>query len=332
MSVPVALPPQTLTADGRPRKVGIEIEFGRIGAREAAVLVRDLFGGTIEELDPHRFRIDGTRFGAFKCELDTQYAHLQVDPDRDLDLLPAELRQPVANLVGKAGAAIGEIARYWMPSEVMTPPLPFEAIAEADRLVAQLRTAGAEGTRAAAIYAFGVQLNPEVPATDAGSLLRHLQAYVLCSDWLRREIDIDATRRLLPFVDRFPRRYVRLILDRNYRPDRDRLIADYLQHNPTRNRELDMLPLFKQLDPERVTAALPGVKINPRPAFHYRLPNAALEDPDWSIVTEWNRWVKVETLAADGFRLRAMADAFLANDESWSPADWGEQASAWLEP
>src|SRR3546814_9457337 len=39
--------------------------------------------------------------------------------------------------------------------------------------------------------------------------------------------------------------------------------------------------------------------IKARPTFHYRLPNARLADPQWSIVREWNLWVRVERLAHD---------------------------------
>ena len=30
--------------------------------------------------------------------------------------------------------------------------------------------------------------------------------------------------------------------------------------------------------------------INPRPAFHYRLPNCHLHNPEWSIQKEVQRW------------------------------------------
>ncbi|OBX33760.1 putative amidoligase enzyme [Halomonas elongata] len=43
------------------------------------------------------------------------------------------------------------------------------------------------------------------------------------------------------------------MLDPDYQPDLRTLIDDYLEYNPTRNRELDLLPLFAYLDPEHPT-------------------------------------------------------------------------------
>ncbi|WP_238578863.1 amidoligase family protein [Inquilinus limosus] len=97
-----------------------------------------------------------------------------------------------------------------------------------------------------------------------------------------------------------------------YRPDRAGLIDDYLAANPTRDRGLDLLPLLLSLDPERVRARLPYEKIAPRPVFHYRLPQAHPGEPGWSIAQDWNCWVEVERLAADGDRLAAAAEAWRA--------------------
>ena len=97
-------------------------------------------------------------------------------------------------------------------------------------------------------------------------------------------------------------------------------IDDYLAFNPTRNRDLDMLPLLLHLDGARVRAALPNEKINGRPAFHYRLPDARVSDPGWSVAPDWNRWVAVERLASDRERLESVGLAFLAfegEEKSW---------------
>jgi hypothetical protein len=98
-------------------------------------------------------------------------------------------------------------------------------------------------------------------------------------------------------------------------------IDDYLAFNPTRNRDLDLLPLLHYFDETRVRAVLPNEKINGRPTFHYRLPDARLSDPGWSIAPDWNRWVCVERLAADRERLDAFGAAFLSfegEDKSWA--------------
>lgn len=39
--------------------------------------------------------------------------------------------------------------------------------------------------------------------------------------------------------------------------------------------------------------------VKARPAYHYRLPNCLIDEPDWRLAREWNTWVAVERLAAD---------------------------------
>ena len=66
---------------------------------------------------------------------------------------------------------------------------------------------------------------------------------------------------------------------------------------------------------------MPNEKINRRPTFHYRLPDARLSDPGWSIAPDWNRWVAVERVADDRDRLDALGRAYLAfagEAKSWA--------------
>jgi hypothetical protein len=114
---------------------------------------------------------------------------------------------------------------------------------------------------------------------------------------------------------------VRRLAEADYRPFLAELIDDYLAANPTRNRDLDLLPLLLFLDEARVRAVLPNEKINGRPAFHYRLPDSRVSDPGWSIAPEWNRWVAVERLAADPERLEMVGRAYLefpGEAKSWA--------------
>ncbi len=124
------------------------------------------------------------------------------------------------------------------------------------------------------------------------------------------------------------------MLDPLYRPGMERLIDDYLAQNPTRNRALDLLPAMAYADPARVLARVgrPDL-VKPRPAYHYRLPNSLVGDPVWTIAAEWNRWVQVERLAADGPRLAGMTEAWFAQMNrplgSWSDA-WAQESERWL--
>jgi len=292
-------PPKTTNQDGDPRRIGVEIEFGGIDLDRAAGLVEQVFGGDVEKPGAHTRKVTGTDIGDFEIELDAQVVHPKADADE---------------FEKKAKEWIGDISANFVPTEIVGPPAPLDALDDFDKLIKALRDAGAEGTEDGLSYAFGLQLNPEVPTTDAGGILRILQAYVLMSPLLRKRIRVDPLRRILPYVDPFPADYARRILKPDYAPDLAQLIDDFIRDNPTRNRELDMLPLFMHLDKDRVRSKLDNPLIKARPTFHYRLPNTNLADPAWNVTVEWNRWVSVERLAADERRLEQLAKTYLARN------------------
>jgi hypothetical protein len=147
-------------------------------------------------------------------------------------------------------------------------------------LVEKLRAAGARGTNSELVYAFGMQFNPEVPDTDARKITLYLKAFLCLYDWLEREADIDYTRRLTPYIDAFPVDYIRKVISFDYWPDMNTLIADYLQANPTRNRALDMLPLFTHINEKLVRESVDDDRGKTRPTFHYRLPNCETDHDD----------------------------------------------------
>jgi hypothetical protein len=119
---------------------------------------------------------------------------------------------------------------------------------------------------------------------------------------------VDFTRRISPYINPFPAAYARLVLAPDYPADAGRLIDDYIAHNPTRNRPLDMLPVLAHLDERRVMERVEDPHlVKGRPAFHYRLPNCMVNEPGWTLAREWNAWVDVERLAADPDRIARMA-------------------------
>jgi hypothetical protein len=325
------LPPCLVNDEGSMRRVGVEIEFGGIACDRAAELVRELFGGSVDVVDPYKFEVIGTRFGRFVIQLDTHYAHLKSsgsEPAGDARVatqrttLASEVRQGLA-------AAFAELASLWLPVEIGSPPVPLDRLPELDEIVNALRAAGAEGTDDALIYAFATQFNPEAASLRAPSILRNLKAFLLLAKSLRSRIDVDPLRRILPFVDPFPMAYAVRVVAPDYQPDLPVLIADYINANPTRNRELDLLPLFAHLAPDVVFDRLGDALIKARPAFHYRLPDTRLSDPAWSLVVEWNRWVEVERLAADEPALDTLGDAFIACAERHAPDAFSEAIEEW---
>lgn len=317
---PFARSPHPLNYEGKPRRVGVEIEFGGISAREGAGLVRELFGGTIDIEDDHRFHIRDTELGDFISELDVQYAH-RGEENRD---------EPESNFRTRARKILGDVSAVIAPSEIVCPPIEIGSLSRLQALVQKLNESGARGTSENPLYAFGFQLNPEIASRGPDYIISVLKAYVMLSDWLRAVIKPDITRKIISFADPFPQDYALKIVDSRYWPDVSTLIDDYLIANPTRNRELDMLPLFAWLDEERVGAAVADPLISARPAFHYRLPNANLGDSGWGIAADWNRWCVVERLAEDRDRLVAMGAAFTANRNRAFGEKWALRSTDWL--
>lgn len=305
------------TQDDKPRRVGVEIEFAGLDPEQAARLLARCFGGQCRQSDLYRWQISDTEFGDFETELDTQFVHKDGTP------VAVKLERDHAEFSRDMRKMIGAVAEALVPTEVVAPPIAFDDLPRLDMLVDALREAGAADSRDNPFYAFGVHLNPEFVAPTVDYLLPVLQAYMLLSPWLRAQIDVDFSRRVLPHIDPFPQSYVDRLIDAAYRPNLAGLIDDYLAENATRNRELDMLPGFAALDEARVRAVIDDPRIKPRPTFHYRLPETRLSDPDWSIMTEWRRWCLVEDLAEDHARLHEFCAAYRQHRADWL---------AWLAP
>ncbi len=323
------LPPVAQNANRETRRAGFEIEFAAEDVRPVASLVHRLFGGTLEKIDPHRYQITDSTLGKFTVELDTQYAHPDnpgswKEKDDIEDMLEVAVKEYAHTL-------IGDLSKNVVPYEIVTPPIPFDRLDQLTPLISGLQALGAKGTDESPIYAFGLHINPEVPAEDCATLLNYLRAYLLLSEWLREESRVDVLRRLSPYIDAFPMSYAMKVLHPSYQPDLPQLIDDYLLDNPTRNRELDFLPLFTWLDKDRVKRALPDDNLtSARPTFHYRLPDCRLNDPDWSVAREWNLWVEVERLAGDSTKLDKMSRAYIKNSQKWFPRNWSAQVRKWL--
>jgi Putative amidoligase enzyme len=308
-SISFAMPPVLHNERGELRTVGVEVEFVGPTAERTVRALQEALGGEILEEDPHAFGLKDSGLGNMTVELDSRILH------------PGKGNKGQGRVLPRIAAWFGFAASYLVPCELVSGPVPLDRLHELDRVLTVLRELGAKGTQDGPFYAFGLHFNPEIPRQDAETLASFMKSFVLLNPWLRREVAPDATRDLLGFADPFPAEYVRMVAAPDYWPDIARFIDDYLAANPTRNRDLDLLPLLHHLDTPRVRAVLPNEKINGRPTFHYRLPDARVSDPGWSIAPEWNRWVAVERLAADRERLDAVGTAYLSfggEDKSWA--------------
>ncbi len=328
MTLDTTLPERMHDSDGNIRQVGIELEFAGLELGQICRLIVDLYGGRHIPTPRFAHRVEGTPWGTFVVAIDTAVLK---DQDYLKVLEPLGLDLPSLQRVEDL---LGRIAGTLVPHEIACPPVPFDRIDRIERLRESLQQHHALGTRAALRYAFGLHFNPQTPATDVDTLLAYLRAFLVLVDQLKIDGEVDLSRRITPFINDFPQSYIRKVLARDYRPEIGQLIDDYLSANPTRNRPLDMLPLFAHIDYDRVRAGLEhelGL-VKPRPTFHYRLPNCLIDDPNWSIGQEWRGWVLVENLAARPAAIDQLSQAYLqyrhwltlGADEHWAQytRDW----------
>jgi hypothetical protein len=285
-------------AQGLVRRVGVEVEFQGLSAQAAAHALAVALGGTCWEEDPHAFHVLDTAIGRLAVELDLRYAH----PRRSANA-------PRLRLGATAAAWLGTLLGGLVPRELITAPLPIDTLGGVDRAVGVLRAAGACGSGATRFGSLGLHFNIDPPSLDARTVTAVLKAFLLLNPWLRQETTRQRSATVFPPAP-YPRSYVRHVVAPEYWRDQPTLMEDYLSANPTRDRDLDLLPLFLHLDPARVRARLPHEKIGSRPVFHYRLPRAYVSNPNWSIASAWNTWVAVEVLANDRARLDALGRAY----------------------
>lgn len=313
----IAMPPVLTTADGAPRRVGVEIEMSGLPIERAASTVAATLG------------LDDEAVGRYERVLHGPAGDWGVEVDFRL------LKQWGRGEHKHAGEdALARLAEPLVPIELVSPPLPLDRLGDVERVIDALRAAGAKGTSDSLTNAFGMQLNPELPATDAATITRYLQAYLCLQDWLFVRAHVNLARRATPYVDPLPTDYARRVIEPSYAPALATLIDDYLAANPTRNRALDLLPLFAHLDEARVKASVDDPLVKARPTFHYRLPNSEIHRADWRFAQPWNDWVEVERLATDTARLaacRADYASFLDRPFGRWLGDWARLVSErWL--
>jgi hypothetical protein len=322
-------PPVRTNAQGQARRVGVELEFGGVDIPTAAQVVLEAVGGKMVEENPYRICIEGTEWGDFEVEFDARvlsegrfqkvFERFGIDA-KAISLGEQSLEDQVGQWLESAIALV-------LPYEVISPPMLLEDFDRVEVIREGLRQRQAKGTFDTLHYAFGTHLNPEAPARNLESILRHLKAFLLLYPRLREEGNVDPTRSMSPFIKPFPPEYQRLVLDPTYHPGWERFLGDYHAYNPDRNRPLDLYPLLAALQPDRMAAFDDLGKVSPRPTYHYRLPNSRIDEPGWTVTEEWNRWVSVEALADDREALAEMIDAWRSLRED----NWWRFEEKWLE-
>ena len=325
---PYAQPPEMRRADGGPRRLGVEIEFGGLRPDAITSAVRDSLGGEVRRRSQVAYEIVGTTVGDIEVELDFRLLKKAAEEHEQVADVPEWLLEVSTWTAELLERLVGQV----VPWEIVTGPVPIADLHKLEPMVTALREAGALGTRHASYFAFGVHLNPELPDLEAATICRYFKAFLCLKDWLRQRSRLDFSRVLSPYISDFNDRYVRQVVAPDYQPGMAELIDDYLEANPTRNRSLDMLPVFAEVDRDRVLAVVDDPLIKARPTLHYRLPNCEIDDPEWHLEGLWNDWLEVERLASDPERLQAMGKAYVRwlselrvpFDDGWvkATADW----------
>lgn len=325
-------PPLQLNENQKIRTVGFELEFTGVDLPQSSKLIANLFGGRHHEDNKFAHRITGSRYGDFSVEIDTA---ILKDKSYEEYLAKVGIDAGTLPISDALEEILAKIASTVVPYEIVTPPIPLTKLSAVDMLRRTLQKHKALGTKASVLYAFGLHINPEIPSYKASTILNYLKAFLLLYHWICQESHIDWTRRIVPYINEFTEDYVRHTLNPEYDPPLEQLMDDYLKHNPTRNRPLDMLPLFAFLDPKRLDHyPVERELIKPRPALHYRLPNCLIDDPDWTVAGEWNYWVEVEKLATKPEKINEMSReclAFMDSSSSGLKKKWSEKVKEWID-
>ncbi len=292
------------------RRVGVEVEFAGLGVAEAAEVIANTCGGRLDGPgtdEPREIHVRGSTLGDIRVELDI-----------------ALKRQWAEDL---AATMLGDL----IPVEIITEPLSRADLPRMENLLQALVASGALGTKEKLAYGFGVHFNIELPDDDGAALIATARAYALCEDWMRRADPLDPARRVLPFVAPFPQALVAELARAEGWSAAD-LARAMVAHAPSRNFGLDLLPALQHLCPEALSGVPEDHLKGGRPAFHYRLPEARMGAPDWSLAYEWNRWVLIEHVATDSDLLEALAGEWPVHQGPLPGpgADWAARVEALL--
>lgn len=323
------LPTVTQTEHGKERRVGIELEFAGLEPGEVVNCVQRHFGGQLQRHNSFEFSLCDTRLGTFTIELDASYLKAvgaMLEESRDLE--------DEFSIEAVATELLTKAAEQFVPWELVTPPVAMSDLPLVSQLFTSLRQAGALGTRNSLRYAFGLHLNPELPATNVETILAYFRAFLCLYEWIAEQDQIDLTRKLTNYIKHFNKEFILKVLDSHYQPSLPQFINDYIEANPTRNRSLDMLPLFTWLDEPRVRNRLDDPRIKGRPTLHYRLPNCDIDNPRWNLDQPWQNWLQVERLANDPVRLHDFCERYRQYLDSFTTpfdSEWLKTSSALLQ-
>ena len=309
------MPPCSRVPGGALRRVGFEIEYAGLEIDRAAAELAKVLQARVDAQNPFCLTLRGHPSGAFRIEVDARV----LKERRHLDWLQ-QLGIDVESLDARAAleSALRSVVSVVVPHELVTPPLALDRLELIEELRHALHALHARGTGQSLFYGFGLHMNPELPVDDAAGLRDHMRAFVLLRDWLIEGAEVDWSRRIGPHIRPWPEPWIAQLMREDYSPSRADLATDYARLVGSRNHELDMLPALVELEGDALLESVDEPElVQPRPTFHYRLPNCQIDQPDWRVAQAWNQWVEVERLAADAERLGALCEEWRSARQGW---------------
>jgi hypothetical protein len=109
------LPPRPLTREGKPRRLGVELEMKGLTVEALSALVADHLGGQVEVISRYEHTVNGDPAGDWNVELDFAYLKNRGRQETSGDGLLEQLDDAAEDLL----AAGSELL---VPMEVVTPP------------------------------------------------------------------------------------------------------------------------------------------------------------------------------------------------------------------
>lgn len=321
-------PGQKLNVDSKPRHVGFELEFAGLELPQVASILADTLDGEVHPRTHAECEVDVPELGTFVVELDWEFAKETAKERATQHLEASGLDDdPFMEWLTRVASQI-------VPVEIVCPPIAINKLHLLDAAITTLSEAGALGTEESLLYAFGLHINTELPNLEAKTIISYLKAYSVCQDWLIEAHQVDPVRRITPYIDLYPKEYLTKVLAYTGGESMSQIIDDYLELNPTRNRALDMTPLFKHIDETRLVRHLQDSRINSRPTFHYRMPNCSIEKPDWDLRASWNIWCVIEYLVDHPDQLEDLCTQCEVHLNQFNPlktASWHTELNTILE-
>ncbi len=320
------------------KHIGIELEFAGVSLEETAQLVQQNFGGEINKTSNAEITVENTKLGDFRVEIDAkiikELSQDIKDKKQNYDQTTIGIIDKLMHkIVDKTLEHVTDLSRQIVPVEVVSPPLKEADLSKMDDLRNDLQKAMAKGTGQSFYYAFGTHINPEIPEQeldDPSLILNHMRAFVVLYPLLLKWHRVDTSRRLSNYITLYGEGYLETLMRPDYNPNKTQMIRDYYYHNPSRNRALDMLPMFKHLKPKLIKSLYgEDSLIKARPTFHYRLPNCNISNPDWRIMDEYKIWQKVEQLARQSKLLKSLMEQWY-DDHNNRPLSFLSHSNEWL--